>query len=607
MEKEKFEKRVSLPFSEVRNDAEKGSVSVSGYAVVFDEKTTIGGQFEESVSRSAFEGVDFSKTFALYNHDWEKPLGKVGRNLSLSIDEKGLRYDLQMTGTSYAQDVVRNIEAGIIEGCSFGFTIAEDSWQRSQTGGLPSRVIERVGNLHEITLTHVPAYPTTDVALRSMDAALGEVEEPESNLSGQESNETAPEVSEAVEEQETPSEAPEMASEDVEQDQERAQVSKEELLKMKGAKKAGEPEAMPAQATITTTTKKSNSNKSKMEQIKENQADEIRGAAPVDSVQGQARNFDFGKMVREMAQGKVSGLEAEITQEGATEATRSGISTTKGVFLPSAVLRASTDSLLGSNNWGGGAAPATQQFTQANVAADIASLLGIQRMTGLVGNVLLPFVDKALTTAANEGASATQVTSPFGTATLTPQRFTGRIDVSGQLMAQTSVDLGTFLQTALLRDVDAVFSAYIATQLLAADDDVTGDSNAIMLEARMLANDILPENIGVVCGTTAFRGARDEGIGLGGAGLVVANDPRNRNAVLDYPTAVSSKVAAAQMTMIDRSGFMVGEWGGANVVVDNMTLAQDDMYRVIINTYKDFKAHKANAAFTVTTYGTANS
>ena len=571
-----------------------------------------------------------SKTFALFNHDWDKPLGKVGKNLTLSQDERGLKFDLELPNTSYANDLIENVRSGIVEGCSFGFTIADDSWTRSEDGGLPSRVIERVGELFEITLTHIPAYPTTEVAMRSMEAALEE-EAPEAALEAAEEpieaevEETpAEEVEEAPEAPESVEEAPEAAEEE-EEEEERA--TKEEVMEMKLAKKAAakptpeapaeeQPKEEPKKAKPEATKKapkkgkesrNTNTNNSpKMEENLNPAADEIRSIAK-DSVEGQSENFDFGKLVRGLAKGNLSGLEAEIAQEGAIEARNAGVQTAKGVNIPESVLRASTDNLIGGNNWGGGAAPATQKFSGRNAAADIAAQLGIERLSGLTGNVLLPYIDKSLVSTANEGATAANITSPFGTATLSPQRFTGRVDVSGQLIAQSQVDLNGFLRNALLSEVDEAFSAYICDYIDTVDDDVTGDADAFDLEARMLANNILPANIGVIAGTTAFKATRDQGIGLGGANLVVGQSPASRNSVLDYTTAVTSQMnSAAQMTMIDKSAFVVGEWGGVNVVVDNMTLAADDMYRVILNSYKDIKRHKANSAFNVTTYGSAN-
>jgi len=149
-----------------------GSPGLTGYAVKFGDVTTIGDQFDEVVSRDAFKDVDMSNVFALYNHDWNTPLARSGRGLDLTIDETGLRFDLTLPDTTAGRDLQELVRTGVVEGMSFGFTIEDDNWEKRD--GLPLRTINAIDELFEITVTPVPAYPTTEVGLRSMDAALNE-------------------------------------------------------------------------------------------------------------------------------------------------------------------------------------------------------------------------------------------------------------------------------------------------------------------------------------------------------------------------------------------------------------------------------------------------
>ncbi len=114
--------------------------------------------------------MDTSGTFALYNHDWNAPLGKSGKNLRLSQDATGLRVDLDLPNTTVANDLAELVRTGVVEGMSFGFTVAEDTWE--QRDGLPMRTIDKIGELFEVTFTPIPAYPTTEVGLRSMETQL---------------------------------------------------------------------------------------------------------------------------------------------------------------------------------------------------------------------------------------------------------------------------------------------------------------------------------------------------------------------------------------------------------------------------------------------------
>lgn len=172
---ENKEMRATIDGLEVRKhtyDHDKEGRTLTGYALKFGDITTIGGQFEERVSSTALNGVDMSNTFALYNHDWNTPLGRAGKNLSLDMDNEGLRVSLDLPNTNAANDLAELVDAGIVGGMSFGFTVADDTWE--QRDGLPLRTIDQIGELFEVTFTPIPAYPTTEVAMRSLEASSQE-------------------------------------------------------------------------------------------------------------------------------------------------------------------------------------------------------------------------------------------------------------------------------------------------------------------------------------------------------------------------------------------------------------------------------------------------
>lgn len=186
---------------EVRNgDSAAGEGKrLSGYAIRFDDITTIGNQFDEKVANTALDGVDMNGVHALYNHNWDMPLGKEGLNMSLNQDEKGLRVDIDLNNTTYANDLYENVRTGVVGGMSFGFTIADDEWTKRD--GLPLRTINQIDKLYEVTFTSAPAYPTTEVGLRSLEAAVEEVPaEVVSEEVTAEVTEAAVEVEEVVEE-----------------------------------------------------------------------------------------------------------------------------------------------------------------------------------------------------------------------------------------------------------------------------------------------------------------------------------------------------------------------------------------------------------------------
>lgn len=146
---------------------------ISGYAAVFGEeftqlKTRYGETFFEKISTGAFTKTlsdESRKKFMLVNHDWNKVVGRSGVNLTLTEDEKGLRFDLDVPATTEGNDLLENVRLGLIDGCSFGFNIInqvtrwDDDWNFY-------RDITEV-DLFEVTATPLPAYTDTEISARS--------------------------------------------------------------------------------------------------------------------------------------------------------------------------------------------------------------------------------------------------------------------------------------------------------------------------------------------------------------------------------------------------------------------------------------------------------
>ncbi len=192
--KENKEVRAVLNGLEVRasGEADSSGNTLTGYAIKFNDVTTIGGQFEERVSPSALEGVDMSGTLALWNHDYSSPIGKAGKNMRMSMSTEGLKVDIDLPDTTVARDLSELVRAGVVEGMSFGFTVADDTWE--QRDGLPLRTIDKIGELYEVTFTPIPAYPTTEVAMRSLEASSSD--EVPSETTADPVDEVTPEVQE---------------------------------------------------------------------------------------------------------------------------------------------------------------------------------------------------------------------------------------------------------------------------------------------------------------------------------------------------------------------------------------------------------------------------
>jgi hypothetical protein len=105
---------------------------------------------------------------ALWNHNPDIVLGSVkGGSLRLTEDAKGLRFELDPADTQAGRDALTTISRGDVDGMSFGFNIRAQEWDESD----PKNVIRTLVDvdLHEISPTPFPAYPSTKVSVRSVE------------------------------------------------------------------------------------------------------------------------------------------------------------------------------------------------------------------------------------------------------------------------------------------------------------------------------------------------------------------------------------------------------------------------------------------------------
>jgi HK97 family phage prohead protease len=143
---------------------------LTGYAAVFNQRASIGGEFTESIAPGAFRAALASNPdiLALVDHDSGKVLARTrSGTLRLSEDAHGLRYEIDMPETTLGGDLLALATRGDIGGVSFGFTVAPggEQWEGDH------RSLTAV-NLYEISIVQsFPAYSGTSVDVRGREAA----------------------------------------------------------------------------------------------------------------------------------------------------------------------------------------------------------------------------------------------------------------------------------------------------------------------------------------------------------------------------------------------------------------------------------------------------
>ena len=156
------------------------SPQITGYAAKYNKWSEDLGWFVERIKKGAFDdALKNSDVRALKNHDPNLLLGRTPETLRLKSNSVGLHFEIDPPDTGTVRDVIEEIRSKVLTGCSFAFTVAEDSWNYDVDP--MQRTIIKIGRLFDVGPVTYPAYPDTTVdtktARRSLDLHKAEVEE----------------------------------------------------------------------------------------------------------------------------------------------------------------------------------------------------------------------------------------------------------------------------------------------------------------------------------------------------------------------------------------------------------------------------------------------
>lgn len=164
------ERRTIDGVAELR-EQQDGRRTVVGYAARFNQESELLWDFREVIEPGAFDGVLDDDVRALFNHDPNLVLGRTkAGTLRLSVDERGLRYEIDLPDTQVARDLVESLRRGDVSQSSFSFTVDADGdeWEQRPDGTYLRR-IKRIKRLYDVSPVTYPAYSTTEATVRSLD------------------------------------------------------------------------------------------------------------------------------------------------------------------------------------------------------------------------------------------------------------------------------------------------------------------------------------------------------------------------------------------------------------------------------------------------------
>lgn len=151
---------------EIQKVDEEEKMHIQGKAVAFNSPETYWGE-TEVIDSHALDETDMSDVVLRYNHnDTQYTLART-RNKSLRLErrEDGLYFDADLIPTTTNKDAYLMVKEGLLDKCSFCFTIDEDKYNEKEH----LRTITKIGRLYDVALVDFPFYNDTIVEARSLD------------------------------------------------------------------------------------------------------------------------------------------------------------------------------------------------------------------------------------------------------------------------------------------------------------------------------------------------------------------------------------------------------------------------------------------------------
>jgi len=185
--KNEIERR-NFPVEELRSITdEDGLRHITGYAAVFNSLSEEMYGWKEKIAPGAFaETIGADDIRALKNHNSDYVLGRnKSGTLILSEDQRGLKIDIIPPEAQWAIDLMVSIDRKDVDQMSFGFRTIDQMWEGEYPDEI--RTLMKV-QLFDVSPVTFPAYPDTEVGLRSLEEHRKVVEE--ENKEGNKADET---------------------------------------------------------------------------------------------------------------------------------------------------------------------------------------------------------------------------------------------------------------------------------------------------------------------------------------------------------------------------------------------------------------------------------
>lgn len=309
-----------------------------------------------------------------------------------------------------------------------------------------------------------------------------------------------------------------------------------------------------------------------------------------DTPEAQAKNFSIQRAISQIVNNnKLEGLEAEMKQEGEKEYRSMGLSTSGNLILPSALMQKRANV-----NENGTAGVQVLGFAEALHAASIARQLGV-RFVNLVQDGKFVIMSPTTTTWEGEVDANADGGQALTTVSITPKRLATKVLLSKQLINQHTASVENMFVADIVKSVaakldyslfnDDGFTEHAGNGVTAQSDSVVSELMGAMVEKLMVAN----------AATNNMKFAASAGLfaEIHTSTQISAVTPLlNNGRAFNYEVLFSSQIAdngsaQEQIYLADWSNFVIGQWGGLDILVDPYTAADTGQVKLVLNSYWD--------------------
>jgi len=388
----------------------------------------------------------------LMEHDRSDQIGVVERAW-IDDDKKG-RAVVKFSKSARAEEIFQDVKDGIRRLVSVGYRIHEEVSEKLSGGR--EAVTATDWEPYELSLVSIPADDSVGVG-RTMEDPT---DKPKSTnkMSDKKTEKTAPET--ATRSVEVINEAPKV---DVKAERENAiKAERARIDSINGIAEASKTRglALDANKAIRDGMSSQEFQDTAFRQLTEKHTDYTPANNLSRGEQRDMGKFNLARALRScIGSEKLDGIEREIISEGFKEAKESGINESRGIMLPGFFVKRDMTATGGTGGDQGGMTIETQKagllddFYNQSVMRE----LGATVMTGLVGNLDIPrLVAGTDPSGKSENATADEIAPTTEDLNLSPNRLPGFVNISKQLLMQSSSAIEAVVRSSVTAQMLAV-------------------------------------------------------------------------------------------------------------------------------------------------------